>query len=102
MLPFRKKKDVEQYQHDIVTDILYVHTSEVNLVKWVPYNKHHVGNYARVHYDPTSDVMVLRIDAGKDLYTQATQKQWLMEQLGLTTTASKSSRLISLELTIPH
>jgi hypothetical protein len=86
MPPFRKKKvvdNVEQYQSDILTDILYLNTSEV---KWVPYYKHHGGNYARVHYDPTSDCMVLRIDTEKDSYTQATQIQWRMDKLDLTKT----------------
>ena len=51
---------------------------------WIPYNKLHVGNYTRVHYDPTSDVMVLRIETEKDTYTRVTQKQWLMDKLDLT------------------
>jgi hypothetical protein len=52
--PFRKQKMVEQFQSDNSTDILYKNSSDV---KWIPYNKLHIANYTRAHYDSTSDVM---------------------------------------------
>jgi hypothetical protein len=73
VFPLRKKKVVEQYQSDNSMDIVF-HTTSVK-VKWVPRNKLHVGNYTRVHFDPTSDVMVLLIVTEKDSYTRVTQKQ---------------------------
>ena len=59
VFPFRKQKVVEQYQSDNSTDILYRSPSDV---KWIPYNKLHISNYTRVHFDPASDVMVMRIN----------------------------------------
>ncbi len=57
--PFRKQKMVEQFQSDNSTDMLYINLSEV---KWIPgpipFNKLHITNYTRVHYDSTSDVVV--------------------------------------------
>ena len=46
--PFRSRKMVDQFLSDNSTDILYQHASDV---KWEPYNKLHVANYERVHYD---------------------------------------------------
>ena len=81
VFPFRKKKVVEQYQSDNSTDILYRNPSDV---KWIPYNKLHVSNYTGVHYDSTSDVMVMRVNTENNSYTRVTQKQWLMDKLDLT------------------
>ncbi len=58
VFPFRKKKIVEQYQSDNSPDVLFRITSDV---KWVTYNRLHISNYTRVHYDSTSDVMVMQI-----------------------------------------
>ena len=81
VFPFRKKKVVEQYQSDNSTDILYCSPLDV---KWIPYNKLHISNYTRVHYDSTSDVMVMRVNTENNSYTRVTQKQWLMDKLDLT------------------
>ncbi len=51
---------IEQFQSDNSTDILYKNPSDV---KWIPYNKLHFANYTRVHYDSTSDVMVMRVNS---------------------------------------
>ena len=56
LFPFRKQKMVEQYQSDNSTDILF---STPSNVKWIPYNRLHLANYTRVHFDSTSDVMVM-------------------------------------------
>ena len=50
------------------TDILYQHASDV---KWLPYNKLHVGNYDKVHYDTKSDVIVLKVGSKENTYTSA-------------------------------
>jgi hypothetical protein len=49
---------VEKHLMDNSTDMLFQHPSNV---KWVPFNKFHVENYDKVHYDNISDVMVLRV-----------------------------------------
>jgi hypothetical protein len=41
----------EKHLIDNSTDMLFQSPSEV---KWVPYNKFHVGNYDKVHYDNIS------------------------------------------------
>ena len=56
--PFRKRSMMEKHVMDNSTDMLFQHPSNV---KWVPYNKFHVGNYDKVHYDKISDVVVLRV-----------------------------------------
>ena len=56
--PFRNRKMIDQFLSDNSTDILNQHASEV---KWEPYNKLHVANYTRVHYDTKSDVVVLQV-----------------------------------------
>ena len=56
--PFRNRKMIDQFLSDNSTDILYQHASDV---KWEPYNKLHVANYEKVHYDTKSDVVVLKI-----------------------------------------
>ena len=61
---------VDQFLSDNSTDILYQHASDVT---WVPYNKLHVGNYERVHYDTMSDVVVLKVLSKKNTYTRAIQ-----------------------------
>jgi hypothetical protein len=55
--PFRTRKMVDQFLSDNLTDILYQHASDVT---WVPYNKLHVCNYKKVHYDTMSGVVVLK------------------------------------------
>ncbi len=52
-------------------------------VKWIPYNKLHIANYTRAHYDSTSDVMVMRVNTEVSTYTRVTQRQWLLDKLNL-------------------
>ena len=46
-------------------------------------NRLHIANYTRVHYDSTSDVMVMRVNTEANTYTRVTQRQWLMDKLDL-------------------
>ncbi len=62
---------VEQFQSDNSTDILYKNPSDV---KWIPYNKLQIANYTRVHYDLTSDVMVMRVNTEVNTYTGVIQR----------------------------
>ena len=78
VFPFRKKMMVEQYQSDNSTDILLRSPSDV---KWIPYNRLHIGNYTRVHYDSTSDVMVMCVNTEVNTYALVTQIQWLQDKL---------------------
>ncbi len=55
---------------DNSTDILYQYASDV---KWVSYNKLHVGNYEKVHYDTMSDVVVLKVGSKENTCTRAIQ-----------------------------
>ncbi len=52
-------------------------------MKWIPYNKLHIPNYSRVHYDSASDVMVTRVNTEFNTYTRVTQRQWLLDKLSL-------------------
>ncbi len=65
---------------DNSTDILFLHPS---YVKWVPYNKFHVRNYDKVHYDKISDVMVLRVVSESNTYTRTSMSRWQHDQLSL-------------------
>ena len=58
--------DQFKFLSDNSTDILYQHSSDV---KWEPYNKLHVANYKRVHYDTKSDVVVLKIRSKENIFT---------------------------------
>ena len=56
---------------------MYQHASNV---KWEPYNKLHVANYERVHYDTKSDVVVLKIMSKENTFTRAIQGKWLNDK----------------------
>ena len=60
--PFRNKEMIEKYQSDQSTDILFQTESNV---KWIPYNPLHISNYTRVHFDPASDLMVMRVNTAE-------------------------------------
>ncbi len=63
--PYRKKKIVEQFLSDNTTDILFKSASDV---KWILYNKLHVGNYSKVHHDKVSDMTVLRVNSQENTF----------------------------------
>jgi hypothetical protein len=52
-------------------------------VKWVPYNKFHVGIYDKVHYDNISDVMALLVVSESNTYTSTSMSRWQHDQLSL-------------------
>jgi hypothetical protein len=54
--PFRKRRMIKQYLLDNSADVLF---QSAFYAKWVPYNKFHVGNYAKVHDDNLSYGIVL-------------------------------------------
>jgi hypothetical protein len=76
--PFWARMMVDQFLSDNATDILYQHASDVT---WVPYNKLHVGNYEKVHYDTMSDVVVLKVMSKESTYTRAIQGKWLSDKV---------------------
>ncbi len=63
---------------DNSNDILYPYASDV---KWVSYNKLHVGIYEKVHYDTMSDVVVLKVGSKENTYTRAIQDKWLNDKV---------------------
>ena len=71
---------IDQFLSDNSTDILYQHASDV---KWEPYNKLHVANYQRVHYDTKCDVVVLKIMSKENTYTREIQGKWLSDNVTL-------------------
>ncbi len=79
MFPFRKKQIVKHYQSrsDNSTDALYCNSSDV---KWILYNKLHVGNFTRVHYDHTSDIMEMCVKTMESTYIRATRLKWLQDK----------------------
>ena len=71
---------VERFQSDNSTDILFTHPLDVT---WIHYNKLHAADYTRVHYDSTSDVMVMRVESKDNTFTRVTQLKWCMDKLDL-------------------
>ena len=69
---------IDQFLSDNSTDILYQEASDV---KWEPYNKLHVANYERVHYDTKSDVVVLKIMSKENTFTRAIFGKWLNDKV---------------------
>ncbi len=55
-------------------------------VTWVPYNKLHVGDYEKAHYDKVSDVVVLKVNSKENTYTRAIMYKWTMDSLELENT----------------
>ncbi len=78
--PFRKRSVMEKHLMDNSIDMLFQHPFNV---KWVPYNKFHIGNYDKVHYDKISDVMVLRVVSESNTYTRTCMSRWQHDQLSL-------------------
>ena len=68
--PFWNKEMIEKYQSDQATDILFRTDSDV---KWIPYNPLHISNNTRVHFDPASDMMVMRVNAETNSFTRVAQ-----------------------------
>jgi hypothetical protein len=81
--PFRNKEMIEKYQSDQSTDILFRTESDV---KWIPYNPLHISNYTRVHFDPASDLMVMRVNTETNSFTRVTQLKWIQDKLALANT----------------
>ena len=78
--PFQNRKMIDQFLSDNSTDILYQHAS---YVKWEPYNKLHVANFERVHYDTKSAVVVLKIKSKENPFTRAIQGKWLNDKIAV-------------------
>jgi len=80
IFPFRNKEMIEKYQSDQATDILFRTESDV---KWIKYNPLHISNYTSVHFDPASDMMVMRVNTETNSFTQVTQLKWLRDKMAL-------------------
>ena len=80
IFPFRNKEMIEKYQSDQATDILFRTESDV---KWITYNPLHISNYTRVHFDPASDMMVMRVNTETNSFTRVTQLKWLRDKMAL-------------------
>jgi hypothetical protein len=78
--PFQKQKMVEQFLSDYSTDILFKSPSDV---KWVVYNKLHLGNYSKVHHDKVSDVAVLQVNSQENTFTLVLMYKWVLDKLEL-------------------
>ena len=87
--PFRNRKMVDRFLSDNPTNILYQHASDV---KWEPYNKFHVANYERVHYDTKSDVVVLKVGSQENTYPRAIFGKWLNDKVTLGTVRDKGNQ----------
>ncbi len=71
---------VEKHFIDHSTDMQFQSPSDV---KCVPYNKFHVGNYDKVHYDNISDVMVLLVVTKSNTFTRTSMGRWQHDKLSL-------------------
>ncbi len=61
-------------------DILFQAPSDI---KWTTYNRSHVSNYTKVHYDTVSDIMVMLVNSAPNTYVRVTHKQYTMDMLDL-------------------
>ncbi len=65
-------------------DILFKSASDV---KWIVYNKFHVGNYGKVHHDNVSDVIILLvkslIQSQENTFTWVLMHKWVLDKLEL-------------------
>ena len=50
---------------------------------WEPYNKLHISNYKKVHYNVVSNVMVLQVNTRENTFVRVTQKQFNTNLLDL-------------------
>ena len=91
--PFWNRKMIDQFLSDNSTDILYQHASDV---KSEPYNKLHVANYERFHYDTKSDAVrvVLKIMSKENTFTRAIFGRWLTDKVAL-------GKVINMEVKTP-
>ena len=80
IFPFRNKEMIEKYQSDQAPDILFRTESDG---KWIPYNLLQISNYTRVHFDPASDMMVMRVNTETNSFTRVTQLTWLRDKIAL-------------------
>ena len=81
--PFRRRSIVDKFQQSENSyDILHQTPSQV---KWGPYNKLHISNYKKVHYDVVSDVMVLQVNTRENTFVRVTHKQYNTDLLELLT-----------------
>jgi hypothetical protein len=56
-----------------------------------PYNKLHISNYKKVHYNLVSDVMVLQVNTRENTFVRVTQKQFNTDLLNLVTDGAASA-----------
>ena len=85
--PFHRRSIVNKFQvSENLCDILYQTPLQV---KWEHYNKLHISNYKKVHYDAVSGVMVMQVNTCENAYVRVTQKQFNMDMLELLTIAAK-------------
>ena len=81
--PFRRRSIVDKFQHSENSyDILHQTPSQV---KWDLYNKLHISNYKKVHYDVVSNVMVLQVNTRENTFVRVTQMQYNTDLLELLT-----------------
>ncbi len=86
--PFRKATIVDKYRIDCANNILFQDPAQF---KWTTssYNKLHISNYKRVHYDLISDVMVLQLNTAERTFVRVTQKQFNFDMLDLLKAAAE-------------
>ncbi len=64
--PFCRRSIVDKFQNsENSCDILCQTPSQT---KWKPYNKLHISNYKKVHYDVVRDVMVLQVNTHENTF----------------------------------
>ncbi len=68
---------VEQFLSDNSTDILFKSALDV---KWVVYNKLHVGNYSKVHYDMVSGGLVLGVNSEENTFTRVLMHKCVLDK----------------------
>ena len=77
---YRKQSVIDRHVEDELVNIL----KEEGAVNWEPYDKtlpH--GSYKKVHYDPASDELVLKVKGKNNTYARVTQNRYLGDLLQL-------------------
>jgi hypothetical protein len=77
--PYRKQAVIDQNKTDSLTNILSRVPSGAH---WVPYDRSLLAkNYQTAHYDPTSDILILRLVDETDTYTKTNLQQYFRDVL---------------------
>jgi hypothetical protein len=69
VFPLHKRSTVDMFQRDNSVDILFQAPIQSD-IKWTTYNRLHVSNHTKVHYDLASDILVMQVNSAPKTYVR--------------------------------